>query len=89
MEKMRVEREKHDAEQMAGLVDNLVSTLCDYSGSLRSLAKNEHVSFVIEGGAKGSERDQVYIFSKPVIEECGSKDISAEKVLSKAIAYPA
>ena len=59
----------------------LVSTLCDYGITLRSLPEGEHVSLVLQNFHE--DGDQVYVFAQQDLVECSS----AEELLDKAVAY--
>ena len=61
--------------------DVIISTLCDYGGTLRSLKKDEYVTLIFSNYAKN--KDQVYVFEYSDINDCTSK----EKLLKRAISY--
>ncbi|TQV89772.1 hypothetical protein [Aliikangiella coralliicola] len=61
--------------------DTIISTLCDYGATLRSLKNNEHVTLVFSNYA--DNKDQVYVFEYSDVKNCDSK----EKLLRKAISY--
>lgn len=59
----------------------IISTLCDYGSTLRSLNKSEHVTLIFSNFE--NKKDQVYVFDYDDISDCSSKD----KLLKKAVAY--
>ncbi len=59
----------------------IISTLCDYGSTLRSLEKNEHVTLIFSNFE--DNKDQVYVFDYDDISDCSSKD----KLLKNAVAY--
>ncbi|MGB0495963.1 MAG: hypothetical protein ACPGJI_06375 [Kangiellaceae bacterium] len=61
--------------------DLIVSTLCDYGTTLRSLENDEHVTLVFSNFAKN--KDQIYVFNYKDVKSCSSKD----KLLKKAVSY--
>lgn len=61
--------------------DVIISTLCDYGGTLRSLNRNEYVTLIFSNYAKN--KDQVYVFKYQDINDCTSKD----RLLKNAISY--
>lgn len=72
-------------EQQQGLVDEasgqIISTLCDYGATLRSLENNEHVTVILEDAME--DTDQVYVFSMGDISDCRD----ADGLKSKSVAY--
>jgi len=61
--------------------DLIVSTLCDYGATLRSLKNGEYVTLIFNGFDNG--KDQVYVFNYKDVKTCENK----EKLLNKAISY--
>ncbi len=62
-------------------LDGIMTTLCDYGVTLRSLQNNEHVTLVLEDF--NDNQDQVYVFDYADVASCSS----AEQLLQSAIAY--
>lgn len=72
-------------EQQQGLVDEassqIISTLCDYGATLRSLDNDEHVTVILEEAME--DTDQVYVFSMGEISDCRD----ADSLKANAISY--
>jgi len=77
-------RKKRDEKRTQSTIkksDIIVSTLCDYGATLRSLKNDEHITLIF-GNYAGS-KDQVYVFDFDDVRSCESKD----KLLKQAISY--
>lgn len=59
----------------------LISTLCDYGGTLRTLGTNEHVTLILEEVTE--DNDQVFVFDYSDINDCDS----AEELKQNAVSY--
>lgn len=77
----RQEREQEEANRNIAAQNLIISTLCDYGNSLRSLQNNEHVTVVLKNFK--DNRDQIYVFDYADIASCSS----ADELLQGAIAY--
>ena len=83
-ESMRIYREKRDQKYTQSTKlksDTIISTLCDYGSTLRSLSSNEHVTLIFTNYA--NSKDQIHVFNSTDIKRCDSR----EKLLRKAISY--
>ena len=58
----------------------IISTLCDYGSSLRSLDNNEHVTIILQDVI--DDTDQVYVFNYRDISDCTSADSLKQKAVS-------
>lgn len=81
MKKYRDMRDQKYIESTKLKSDVIISTLCDYGSTLRSLNKDEYVTIIFTNYAK--DKDQVYVFEYGDINDCTSK----EKLLKNAISY--
>ncbi len=61
--------------------DLIISTLCDYGATLRSLENGEHVTLIFSNFE--NNKDQIYVFNYKDIKFCSSKD----KLIKKAVSY--
>jgi len=61
--------------------DLIVTTLCDYGATLRSLKNGEYVTLIFDNYDNG--KDQVYVFNYNHVRSCSDKD----KLLKRAISY--
>jgi len=61
--------------------DLILSTLCDYGSTLKSLNKNEYITLIFENFK--SEKDLIQIFSFQDVKSCSNKDA----LVKKSIAY--
>lgn len=61
--------------------DLIISTLCDYGATLRSLSSREHVTVIFENYE--NNKDQVYVFDAKAVRSCDS----SSNLLSSAISY--
>jgi len=83
-ESMRKYRETRDKKyhQSAKLKSDIIlSTLCDYGATLRSLESGEHFTLIFENYVAG--KDQIYVFNSSDVKRCESTD----KLLERAISY--
>lgn len=62
-------------------LDEIMTTLCDYGSTLRSLQSDEHVTIVLQNFNDNS--DQVYVFSAGDVASCSS----GEQLLQTALGY--
>jgi hypothetical protein len=81
MSEYRAQREKKYTESAENKSDIIISTLCDYGATLRSLANDEHVTLIFKNYK--SDYDQIYVFSHKDVADCSSKD----KLKRAAISY--
>lgn len=84
-DKLRKARDSYFAQ-----LDNvIVETLCSYGGGLRKLAKNEHVTFVIDLGnqKKGGADKKIHTFTKKNIVDCVMEEKTPEQLLNSAESY--
>ncbi len=81
MQEYREEREQEVAARNESARDLVISTLCDYGTTLRSLQNDEHVTVVMQNF--NGNLDQVYVFDYADVASCSS----AEQLLESAIAY--
>lgn len=82
-EEMRAKQVEKQKEQLAKMESTIASTVCDFGSGLRSLPKDQNMTFSIEG----SEKYQIYVFEKQHIDDCGDGKITASQLLDKAIRY--
>lgn len=61
--------------------DAIVSTLCDYGTTLRSLKNSEYITLIFKNYQES--KNQVHVFSYNDVKNCSSKD----KLLKKATSY--
>jgi hypothetical protein len=61
--------------------DTIVTTLCDYGATLRSLKNDEHITLIFENYS--NNKDQVYVFNYDDVRSCDS----AARLLKTAISY--
>jgi len=61
--------------------DAIISTLCDYGATLRSLKNGEHITLIFKNYHEG--KNQVHVFNYNDVKDCSSKD----KLLKKATSY--
>jgi len=61
--------------------DTIVSTLCDYGATLRSLKNDEHITLIFENFT--DNKDQVYVFDYDDVRSCDK----ASKLLKSAVSY--
>ncbi len=87
MAEAKAKREALSRRQFQALLHDLVSTLCDYGSAMRTLDKNEHITFVVEDAGEGRREDMVYVFKKADIDQCTLNDQAAAEVLAKATRY--
>ncbi len=77
----RQELEQEEANRNEAAQNTIISTLCDYGNTLRSLQNNEHVTVVMQNVI--DNQDQVYIFDYADVASCSS----SEDLLQSAITY--
>jgi len=61
--------------------DLIITTLCDYGTTLRSLESREHVTLIFSGYDEG--KDQIHVFNYNDVKNCKNKDA----LLKKAVSY--
>jgi Skp family chaperone for outer membrane proteins len=61
--------------------DTIISTLCDYGATLRSLKNDEHITLIFENYSEN--KDQVYVFDFDDVRTCDS----GSNLLKSAISY--
>lgn len=71
-------------EQQAALADEaasqIITTLCDYGATLRTLGNDEHVTIILENYSE--DLDQVYVFNYSDIRDCRSPDTLKQGAVS-------
>ena len=81
---MKEYREKRDQKYLANSQkksDTILTTLCDYGATLKSLKNDEFVTIIFKNFE--DEKDQVYVFDYDDVKSCDSK----EDLMKRAIAY--
>lgn len=78
LENMRREQQLVAVDEASS---QIIGTLCDYGGTLKSLDNEEHVTIILEDVV--DDNDQVYVFSYNDIRDCSS----AEDLKNSAQAY--
>jgi len=81
MQEYRQERAQEEATRNAAAQNLIISTLCDYGNTLRSLQKDEHVTVIMQNFS--DNLDQVYVFDYTDVASCSS----VEELLQVATAY--
>ncbi len=81
MEEYREKKNQKTRERNSKKADLIISTLCDYGSTLRSLGNDEHVTLIFSN--YNGDQDQVYVFDYDKVSDCSSKD----KLLKNAVAY--
>lgn len=81
MEEYREKKNQKERERNNKKSETIISTLCDYGSTLRSLDNDEHVTLIFSDYQ--DNKDQVYVFSSEAVKECSSKD----KLIKQAISY--
>lgn len=81
MQEYRQEREQEVTARNEAAQSLILSTLCDYGNTLRSLQNDEHVTVVMQNF--DGNLDQVYVFDYADVVACDS----GEDLLQSAIAY--
>lgn len=81
-EKAKQKQMKLQQEQLQQLEVSLSQAVCDFGAGLRSLAKDEHITFNIRG-----KSNRMYVFDKPTIEKCADGDIDSSELLKRAVTY--
>ncbi|MDC1437056.1 hypothetical protein N8303_07410 [Gammaproteobacteria bacterium] len=81
MQEYRQDREQEEANRNEAAQNLIISTLCDYGNTLRSLQNDEHVTVVMQ--SFNDNLDQVYVFDYADVASCSSE----EELLQSAIAY--
>lgn len=86
------ESKKARQQYYAKLEISIAETLCDYGAGLRQLAKNEHVTFVINMGDSGhndgeGHAKKIHSFSKKDIVACVMEDKTPAELLKAGNAY--
>ncbi|WP_199609225.1 coiled-coil domain-containing protein [Flocculibacter collagenilyticus] len=82
---------KSTQKQLFSAAEQMISeTLCNYGNGLRSLPKDENVTFVLKDVSKdrhGDKQDKIYIFKNSDIRECVRGKIDANELVSKGTHY--
>jgi len=60
--------------------DSILTTLCDYGATLRSLKNDEYITLVFENYENG--KDKMLVFSSKNVKSCCNKDKLLETVIS-------
>lgn len=61
--------------------DLIISTLCDYGATLRSLNNGEYVTLIFSNFE--NRKDKIYVFNYKDVKSCSNKD----KLIKKAVSY--
>ena len=77
----RKKRDQKNTQNAKTKSDTIVSTLCDYGATLRSLKNDEHITLIFENYT--DNKDQVYVFDYDEVRSCDS----GEKLLKTAVSY--
>ncbi|MCW8877755.1 MAG: hypothetical protein OQK04_18440 [Kangiellaceae bacterium] len=81
---MKEYRNKRDEKYMVSSKkksDAILTTLCDYGATLRSLKNNEYITLIFKNYS--GDDDQVYVFEFSDVRNCNS----ADKLVKQAISY--
>lgn len=81
---MKEYREKRDQKYLANSKkksEAILTTLCDYGATLKSLNKDEYVTIIFKNYV--DDKDQVYVFENRDVKSCGS----TKELLNSAISY--
>ncbi|WP_196141151.1 hypothetical protein [Aliikangiella sp. G2MR2-5] len=81
MEEYRQKRDAKYTESQRKKSDALLTTLCDYGSTLRSLKSDEYVTLIFENYE--NNKDQVYVFEYDDVKNCDS----GRDLLKRAISY--
>lgn len=81
MKEYRAKRDKKYIEGAKHKAKTIVSTLCDYGATLRSLKGNEYITLIFKNYSNNN--DQVYVFNYNNVRNCSS----GEKLLKSSISY--
>lgn len=81
MTEYRTKRDEKYTQSAKLKSETIVSTLCDYGATLRSLKNDEYVTLIFNGYSNG--KDKVYVFEYDDVRNCQS----AEKLLKSSINY--
>lgn len=83
---MAKQAKKKVKDQQRDLLKSYVNVIsevtCSFGGGLKSVAKNEHITFYVNGFA-----DQYFVFKQSDIQKCAIGDINSKELLSKAVTY--
>ena len=78
--KQKVKDQQRDL--LKSYVNVISEVTCSFGGGLKSVGKNEHITFYVNGFA-----DQYFVFKQGDIQKCATGDISSKELLSKAVTY--
>ena len=81
MKEYREEKKQKLTQSNKNKSDLIISTLCDYGSTLRSLENGEHVTLVFSNFK--NNKDQIYVFNYKDVKSCSNKD----KLIKKAVSY--
>ncbi|MBV1908806.1 MAG: hypothetical protein KUG78_05755 [Kangiellaceae bacterium] len=81
MKEYRDKRQQKVVDRNNKKSEIIISTLCDYGSTLRSLEKEEHVTLIFSNYQ--DNQDQIYVFDYRDVKSCESKD----KLVGKAVTY--
>ncbi|MFC3033541.1 hypothetical protein ACFOEE_13520 [Pseudoalteromonas fenneropenaei] len=86
-QKAMQEKQQQAAQQaIQSTLDKVLSqSLCDYGAGLKSLPKDQYISFVIRGVI--DDKRVVQVYSKEDVQDCVSGKLKAEQLLAKAQNY--
>lgn len=77
---LQMARQEQQVTMANEAADRLISTLCDYGGTLRSLDNAEHVTLILEDVV--DDKDQVYVFNYSDVNDCRSADALKQNAVS-------
>jgi len=92
-EKARAIRVKQDAEwqkKLEGFEDQLLTALCEFGGSLKTLPREQYLSVVLKSAdrtASDGPRDKVFVFKKADLLACRNGDLTMAALKSKSGGY--
>lgn len=81
MKEYREKRDQKYIENTKVKSDAIISTLCDYGATMRSLKADEHITLIFTNYQ--DNKDQIYVFNSADIKRCDD----ANRLARKAISY--
>ncbi|UDM60457.1 hypothetical protein KIJ96_11460 [Pseudoalteromonas piscicida] len=90
LEASRVKRAKEKAEKQQALekmlVTSLARSLCDYGAGLRSLPRDEHISFIYNELSNPNNK-QVFVYPKSLVQQCVKGEKTAKQLAEIVTSY--
>ena len=74
------QQEKMKYEQVERIA---LSAFCDYGSMLKNLPDKEHISLIFKGSISEGKSDQIYVFTKSVLNNCNDR----KSLVNKSIKY--